>query len=82
MNKNDMMHQIMALDFTLIDLCQYLDTHPYDDNAIEYFMDYRQECEKLRKEYEEKYGPITAGSMDKEKWQWLSNPWPWEEMFQ
>ena len=81
MDRNEMMEQIMALEFTLIDLGQYLDTHPYDDNAIEYFNDYKQELQKLWREYEEKYAPLTAGSRNPEFWEWIKNPWPWENMF-
>lgn len=81
MERNEMMEQIMALRFTLIDLGQYLDTHPYDDNAIKYFNDYKEELTKLWKEYEEKFGPLTAGSNNTEFWEWISNPWPWENMF-
>ena len=82
MDRNEMMHQIMALEFTTIDLGQYLDTHPFDDNAIEYFMDYKKELMKLKEEYEEKFGPLTAGSRTTERWQWLDKPWPWESMFE
>jgi len=82
MNKNEMLAQIMALTFTLVDLNQYLDTHPYDDNAIEWFNDYKQELKKLEKEYEQKFAPLTAGSNSNEYWQWIENPWPWENMFQ
>lgn len=81
MERNEMMEQIMALKFTLIDLGQYLDTHPYDDNAIKYFNDYKEELNKLWKEYEEKYAPLTAGSNNTEFWEWISDPWPWENMF-
>lgn len=82
MERNEMLHQIMALQFTMIDLNLYLDTHPYDDNAIAYFNDYKQELQKLWTEYEEKYGPLTAGSNNPTYWDWIENPWPWENMFE
>ncbi|MBQ2968191.1 MAG: spore coat protein CotJB [Clostridia bacterium] len=82
MTQKEMMEQIMALQFTLIDLGQYLDTHPFDSNAISYYNDYKEEWQKLWKEYEEKYEPLTAGSNNPTSWAWLDNPWPWENMFE
>ena len=82
MNQKEMMEQIMALQFTLIDLGQYLDTHPNDSNAIAYFNDYKTEWKKLWNEYEQKFEPLTAGSNNPSSWSWLENPWPWENMFE
>lgn len=32
----------------------------------------------LRKEYEEKFGPIQAKRDNANRWAWISNPWPWD----
>ena len=81
MNQHEMMHQIMALDFSMIDLCLYLDTHPSDSEALELFNDYKKECRDLKAKYEENYGPLTMGTTNTECWNWIENPWPWEHMF-
>ena len=52
MDKKDMLEQIMAFDFSLIDLGLYLDTHSNDAEAIRMHKEYKEESDKLRKEYE------------------------------
>ena len=73
--------KLMEYDFTLYDLALYLDTHPFDEDALEVYQDLSKEAIKLRENYEAKYGPL----MQKEaacdcEWKWINNPWPWERM--
>lgn len=81
MNRNDMLCQLMALHFSMIDLNLYLDTHPDDCNTIDAYKDLEAEYNKLKKEFEEKYGTLTPGTIEKSQWTWISDPWPWEKMF-
>ncbi len=73
--------ELMALDFKLYDLQLYLDTHPFDQDALEVYQDLAVEAACARKNYEEMYGPLRAvnGATDCE-WTWIKNPWPWERM--
>ena len=66
----------------MIDLGLYLDTHPSDSEAIELFNDYKNECNSLKKAYEEKFGPLTMGTTNQNCWNWTQDPWPWEHMFE
>ena len=79
-DRQKLLEQIMAYDFCLVDLGLFLDTHPSDANALK---DYRmcfEESEKLRKEYEEKYGPLSLRhSPNPHCWQSIDSPWPWEK---
>ena len=81
MNRNDMLCQLMALNFSLIDLNLYLDTHPDDAEAIEAYKDLEKEFNSLKKEYEKSYGQLTPGTIKNDQWTWISDPWPWEKMF-
>ena len=81
MNRNDMLCQLMALHFSLIDLNLYLDTHPNDCDTIETYKDLEKEYTALKKEFEETYGTLTPGTIQKNQWTWISDPWPWEKMF-
>lgn len=81
MDKKDMLEQIMAFDFSLIDLGLYLDTHSNDAEAIRMHKEYKEESDKLRKEYEMQHGPLTPGTTSETTWNWIDDPWPWEKMF-
>lgn len=71
--------EIMQLDFKLYDLGLYLNTHPFDRCMLETYEETAKEAEMARKEYEDKYGPITANNAAIEcEWTWIKNPWPWE----
>ena len=38
-----------------------------------------KKANELKAEYMEKYGPLTADDvMNTERWDWIDNPWPWE----
>ena len=71
--------QLMALDFAMTELNLYLDTHPNDTDAFEMFHDYEKLLAAVKRDYEEKYGPLTANRAAKgTKYTWISDPWPWE----
>ena len=40
--KEQMLHDIGIVDFVLVDLMLYLDTHPFDRSAMEYFNHYNR----------------------------------------
>lgn len=73
--------KIQMLNFALIDTNLYLDTHPRDREALEYYDRVRESLKGQVKEYSEKYGPLTSdGVMSKNYWTWINKPWPWEEV--
>ena len=72
---------LMALDFKLYDLQLYLNTHPFDKEALALYQDVADEAEVARAEYEEKYGPLKAVNAATDcEWLWSKNPGPWERM--
>lgn len=72
---------LMALDFKLYDLQLYLNTHPFDKEALALYQDVADEAEVARAEYEEKYGPLKSVNAATDcEWLWIKNPWPWERM--
>ena len=74
-----MLKELQALDFKLYDLQLYLDTHPFDEEALCLYQDTADEAAAKREEYENKYGPLTAVNAATEcEWLWISNPWPWD----
>lgn len=81
MTNREMLMQIMQLDFYLIDLGLYLNTHPDDKNAVEIFKDYQREVNALKEKYTREVGPLTLGTNAEDRWNWTLNPWPWEDMY-
>lgn len=79
MNKYSLLKELMSIDFTIIDLHLYLDTHPMDQTALNMYNNYVEKAKALRSEYERKYGPITAHhGISGYPWQWIDEPWPWQ----
>ena len=78
MQRSNLLRQIMAFEFSLIDLTQYLDTHRDDSDMIALFNEYKGVLDQLKEKYEENFGPLTAKPMNKDYWTWTDGPWPWE----
>ena len=41
--------------------------------------EYTAKADRLKKEYEEKDGPLGDSSQETTRWAWVSDPWPWEK---
>lgn len=77
MNRRDMINQIRSLDFAIVELAQYLDTHVDDKRAIALHNKYANELHELKEKYQKVYGPLTI-KFPCNKWRWIEEPWPWE----
>ena len=79
MNKQQLMEWIMMLGFCAIDMALYLDTHPCDTDALNYFNQCNELYQDARNSYEEMYGPLTIHGVNSESsWTWVEGPLPWE----
>ena len=82
-NRAVLLSKISKAGFVLNDLALFLDTHPYDINALRNYEYYYKRHDELTGEYENKYGPLTRnmsnGSPD--RWVWTDGPWPWEREY-
>lgn len=76
--KDELLHEIMSLAFSVNDLALYLDTHPCDRKALALHNEYSMKMQKLTDEYQENYGPLTNIDSNSNEWNWINNPWPWE----
>ncbi|MCH5352291.1 MAG: spore coat protein CotJB [Acutalibacter sp.] len=77
--KDALRRRIYAVEFAAWELHLFLDTHPNNNEAAAKLEEYRMRAEKLRKEFEEKYGPIGETTQNTSRWAWISDPWPWEK---
>ena len=80
-NKNDvrekMMTEIKSLNFAIIELAEYLDTHPDDRKALCLHKEYCNELNEIKDKYQKTFGPLSI-YYPCNKWRWLEEPWPWE----
>ena len=68
----EMMRQIQEIDFAIIDLNLFLDTHPNCIEALELFSELAHKSKNLKKEYQVKYGPLYAPeSQGKAPFEWI-----------
>lgn len=72
--------EIGKVDFVLIELGLYLDTHPYDQFAMEKFKNFQKVSVQKKREYGEKFGPLdlTCPITENREWKWATQDWPWE----
>ena len=82
MNRRQLLSHINEVSFAVDEVKLYLDTHPCDTEAIEYFKEMSSRRNRALKEYAAAYGPLTidtAGDSCTERWNWINEPWPWQE---
>lgn len=75
--RREMIMKIRELDFAIVELALYLDTHPTDKKALCLHREYSKEVKELKDKYQKIYGPLTI-KYPCNKWRWLEEPWPWE----
>ncbi|RIW38363.1 spore coat protein CotJB [Bacillus salacetis] len=71
--------ELQAVQFVLLELNLYLDTHPEDRAAIQQFNSYVTERRKIEKQIEKSFGPLLNFGLSKGgfPWKWTDSPWPW-----
>ena len=74
--RSEMLKRIKCLQFAIVELAQYLDTHPDDEKALCLHNKYCRELKDLEDKYQKVYGPLTI-NYPCNKWRWLEGPWPW-----
>ena len=74
--REEMLKKIKCLQFAIIELALYLDTHPDDEKALCLHNRYSKEFKEVKDKYQKVYGPLTI-NYPCNKWRWLEEPWPW-----
>lgn len=78
-DKQKLRHYIDVVSFVVDDTKLFLDTHPDSAEALEYFNQYSNARNRALKEYASCFGPLTVDTASgNRKWQWATEPWPWE----
>lgn len=79
-SKGKMLQWIDMISFACYEALLYLDTHPCDRKAMEYYEEYRSMRVQALKDFAELYTPLTADTAIAcgEEWKWAMDKWPWE----
>ena len=78
---NSALGELQALQFVLLELGLYLDTHKDDAEAFAVFQRYATMEKEARKRYEAENGPLFQRSTaSSDSYNWLCDPWPWNFM--
>ncbi len=79
-NNNDIAEQLRESRFAVIESAMFLDTHPQEAAALEYYRRKQQKFEQAKAEYQSKIGPLDIFGVDVSSgsWNWTDEPWPWQ----
>jgi len=81
MSRDEMLRQIMELEFAVTDLNLYLDTHPDSKEALDMFTKLAAMLKSLKYDYAQAYEPICVTDVSNDTpFEWVSDKfkWPWQ----
>lgn len=72
--------ELQSIDFVLVELTLYLDTHPDDQQALAQFQQFQKRKQVLTQQFEALFGPLKeyGNSPAGTQWTWAQAPWPWQ----
>ncbi|MCL6445517.1 MAG: spore coat protein CotJB [Alicyclobacillus sp.] len=75
-----MLSELQSVDFVLVELSLYLDTHQDDTQALTQFSQYQRRKQVLTQQFEALFGPLHeyGNSPAGQSWGWAEGPWPWQ----
>lgn len=77
--QQNMMRRLQVQSFAIDDIKLFLDTHPDDRQAMEYYQKYRHLRQQTMNNYVKQFGPVTPDQVEgTDRWTWIDTPWPWE----
>lgn len=80
-SREQMLQYINEVSFAVNDILLYLDTHPCDHDAMDFYKKNVTKRDAALCEFAKYYGPLTVDTAYKAKndtWEWVMQPFPWE----
>ncbi len=78
LSKQALMNQIDEASFAIDEILLFLDTHPNDLAALDYYRNAVAMRRQAMDVYQRQFGPLMADSVYSNRWDWINDPWPWE----
>lgn len=76
--ENALLMRVYETGFALDDVTLYLDTHPTDCDAMNYYKYAKKLNMDAVQAFEAVYGPLMINRETADSWTWVDNPWPWD----
>ena len=76
--KESLMKQINESSFAMDDVTLFLDTHPNDPAAMQYYRNAASIRKNAMDAYERQFGPLMIDEVSGSCWDWVTEKWPWE----
>ena len=78
-DRQKLLWRVSMAGFAIDDVKLFLDTHPCDRAALEFYEKFRDTKKQLEKEYTAQFETLRADAVPvSDRWTWVDNPWPWE----
>lgn len=79
MDRNDeLFRKVYETGLALDDIALYLDTHPMDQDAMDYYRYVQRANQDAVRAFEQVHGPLMIDRVESNDWNWINAPWPWE----
>lgn len=75
---NELLKTVYETGFAMDEVVLYLDTHPTDQSAMNFYHQISKANREAVQQYEATYGPLMNNGVNADYWSWLADPWPWE----
>lgn len=77
--KQKAMDKIRRCAFAVDEARLFLDTHPMNKEAMEFYQKHLELYNKAVADFENRFAPVSAsGAVRNGKWAWATTAWPWE----
>lgn len=78
-DRGNIVRKLYEYGFVMTEVLLYLDTHPCDMEALEYYNEMKEKYNEIVEFYEKNCGPLTAFNVSCDShWSWVSTSMPWE----
>jgi spore coat protein JB len=74
-----LLKRVQVCDFALVDAALFLDTHPENQMALDFYKKHLEMRKAAADAYTSKFGPLVHSDYDGGPyWNWVEGPWPWQ----
>ena len=78
LSKQALINQINETSFAIDEVLLFLDTHPNDMAALDYYRNAVAMRRQAMDTYQRQFGPLMVDGVYANRWDWINDPWPWE----